>query len=243
MFACPPCHWRKSMAIPGRFASPSWLSSREALDATPAAARIVAVPNLDPSKTAPPEQIVVGDLLLRRWRSVDLERLQRAVVESLRDLRRWLIWASDEPSAQSGFLRATSLGWDRGERFEYAIEDRRGRLIGSVGLMRRIGPGGLEIGYWVHSDHTGRGVAKLVSAAVTEAAFALPWVDHVEIHHDKANLGSGGVPAGLGFEMVEEIGKRELATDDSGVDLLWRLRRDAFPASQAKALLDAQRLP
>ena len=118
------------------------------------------------------------------------------------------MWANDELAAQASFLEATAAGWEQGERFEYAIEDRERNLLGSVGLMRRVGPGGLEIGYWVHSGHTRRGIAKLAAAALTDAAFGLPWVDHVEIHHDKENLASGAVPAGLGFQMVRRSTSR-----------------------------------
>jgi ribosomal-protein-serine acetyltransferase len=187
----------------------------------------------------PPARIPVGDLVIRRWRLEDLDDIQRAVAESIQQLRPWLAWASGERSAQAAFLEATTLGWEQGERFEYAIEDPRGGLLGSVGLMRRIGPGGLEIGYWVHSAHTRRGIAKLGAAAVTAAAFGLSWVDHVEIHHDKENLASGAVPARLGFQMIEGVFKPPLAAADSGHDLIWRLSRENYAESRARALLES----
>jgi ribosomal-protein-serine acetyltransferase len=183
--------------------------------------------------------LLVGDLLLRRWRTEDLDALQRAVAESLKEMRAWLAWANDDRAAQAGFLEATAAGWEQGERFEYAVEHRDGTLLGSVGLMRRIGPGGLEIGYWVHSAHTRRGIAKLAAARLTAAAFELPWVDHVEIHHDRENLASGAVPAGLGFQMVKEIYKPPMARADSGKDLLWRLNRGDYPDSRARSLLES----
>jgi ribosomal-protein-serine acetyltransferase len=186
----------------------------------------------------PPARILVGDLVIRRWRSEDLDNVQRAVSESIQQLRPWLAWANDERSAQAEFLEATALGWEQGERFEYAIEDPQGSLLGSAGLMRRIGPGGLEIGYWVHSAHTRRGIAKLAAAALSAAAFRLPWVDHVEIHHDKENLASGAVPAGLGFQMIEEVYKAPMAAADSGHDLIWRLSRDSYPESRARSLVE-----
>ena len=190
---------------------------------------------------APPERLLAGDLVIRRWRPEDADDLQRAVAESIRELRPWLAWANDELAAQVSFLEATAAGWKQGERFEYAIEDQQGNLLGSVGLMRRIGPGGLEIGYWVHSAHTRRGVAKLAVAAVTSAAFALPWVDHVEIHHDRENLASGAVPAGLGFRMIDELYRPPIAAADSGHDLVWRLAREQYPDSPGPALLESLR--
>jgi RimJ/RimL family protein N-acetyltransferase len=40
-------------------------------------------------------------------------------------------------------------------------------VIGSSGLMRRIGPGGLDIGYWLHPAWTGKGLATTAVAALT----------------------------------------------------------------------------
>ena len=183
----------------------------------------------------PPERIVLGSLELTRWQAGDLADLQVAVSASINELQGWLAWASDDRSAQRGFLETTSACWEAGERFEYAI--RLGTAVaGGVGLMRRIGPGGLEIGYWVHSAHTGAGLAKRASAALTEAAFELPGVDHVEIHHDEANLASRAVAAVLGFELVDRIEKTPAAPLETGTDLVWRLGRAAFPASEARAL-------
>jgi RimJ/RimL family protein N-acetyltransferase len=181
----------------------------------------------------------VGQLVIRRWRLADVEALQRAVSESLQELRPWLAWASAAGSGEGAFLAGSAVGWEQGERFEYGLEDRSGRLIGSMGLMRRIGPGGLELGYWVHSAHTGKGVAKLAAARLTAAALEMPDVDHVEIRHDRNNLPSGAVPAGLGFELVGELDREPLATSDSGHDLIWRLRGEDFQASKARALLAA----
>jgi Acetyltransferase (GNAT) domain len=71
-------------------------------------------------------------------------------------------------------------------------------VVGSCGLMRRIGPGGLEIGYWLHPAYTGRGLATTAVAALMGQAFTLEDIDRVEIVHDAANTASGGVPVGWG---------------------------------------------
>ncbi len=186
----------------------------------------------------PPARLQIGELVIRRWRLSDADALQVAVTESRDELRPWLIWANDETSEQSSFPEESLRGWEAGDRFEYAIESHQGVLLGSIGLMRRIGPGGLELGYWVHSAHTGRGIAKLAAARLTAAALELSGIDHVEIHHDKANLRSGAVPAALGFVLVEEIDKDTLAPSDTGRDLVWRMWHQDFAASRARALLD-----
>ena len=81
------------------------------------------------------------------------------------------------------------------------------RWPASPGLMARIGPGGFEIGYWVHRAYTRRGLATAATAALVEQAFGLPGVDRVEIVHDELNVASAAIPRKLGFT---EVGRRPL---------------------------------
>jgi ribosomal-protein-serine acetyltransferase len=185
----------------------------------------------------PPARLSCGELVLERWRRSDLEALQEAVAANAKHLAAWLAWAGDgSPQALDTFLRETGQGWQQGERFEYGVwlakPDRA--LIGSVGLMARIGRGGLEIGYWVDTAHTRRRVATRSAALVTAAAFELPGIERVEIHHDEANAASRGVPELLGFERVGTF-PRALAgaTSETGREVRWRLRAADFAASGA----------
>ena len=114
--------------------------------------------------------------------------------------------------------------WADGTEFNYAII-ADGALAGGVALMARIGPGGLEIGYWVHRAWTRRGLATAASAALVEAAFRLPGVDRIEIVHDELNVASAGVPRKLGFT---EVGRRPLDLPPpagTGIGVVWRLLR------------------
>jgi RimJ/RimL family protein N-acetyltransferase len=91
--------------------------------------------------------------------------------------------------------------------------------------MTRCGPGGLEIGYWVRSAYTGRGLATAATAALVGQAFGLPGVDWVEIVHDELNVASGQIPRKLGFT---ETGRRPLdlpSPSGTGTGVVWRLAR------------------
>ena len=91
--------------------------------------------------------------------------------------------------------------------------------------MARIGPGGLEIGYWVHRAFTRRGLATAAAAALVEQAFRLPGVNRLEIVHDELNVASGGVPRKLGFT---EVGRRAIEAPPpagTGVGVVWQLVR------------------
>jgi ribosomal-protein-serine acetyltransferase len=178
--------------------------------------------------TQPPETLSHGQVILRRWRPGDAAALLAAVVESKEHLRPWMPWAEGYDEARAAeYLSDCDEQWTAGTGFAYAITVGD-HLVGSAGLLGRAGDGGLEIGYWVHSDWTGRGIATDAAAALTEAALALPGIDRVEIYHDAANAASGRIPAKLGYARIGARPTRDLAPAapaDTGTDVLWRLTR------------------
>jgi ribosomal-protein-serine acetyltransferase len=188
-----------------------------------------------PPDAKPPEVIEAGVAVLRRWRPADVDAACRAVVESMDHLRPWMPWADNfTVESEAEFIAQSQADWESGAAFNYAILVD-GEIAGSVGLMARIDPGGLEIGYWIHKDYTRRGLATAASAAVVEQAFALPGIDHVEIVHDEMNVASGGIPRKLGFT---ETGRRPLAAppaDGTGMGVVWRLNRRSLPGGRYPA--------
>ena len=189
-------------------------------------------PGNDRPDARPDELIEHGQVVLRRYRMDDLDAIVQTVTDSAAHLRPWMPWAADytRESAEE-FLAGSIQGWDEGTVFNYAITittTDAGALAGGIGLMRRIGPGGLEIGYWVHRAYTRRGLATAASAALVEQAFRLPGVDRVEIVHDELNVASSGIPRKLGFTEVERRPIELPAPEGSGVGVVWRLTRPAL---------------
>jgi ribosomal-protein-serine acetyltransferase len=174
---------------------------------------------------APAELLTHGNVELRRWRASDGDLCFRLVSESLEHLRPWMPWATPDYSEADAadFLERCEEEWAAGTAFQYLIV-ADGTPAGAAGLHARIAPGGVEIGYWVHPDLTARGIATAAAAALTDAALALPGIDHVEIHHDELNLASGRIPAKLGYKAIEtRRGRFELAPGESGVTQVWRI--------------------
>jgi ribosomal-protein-serine acetyltransferase len=175
----------------------------------------------------PAEILTSGQVTLRRWRPADAPVLLELVTESIEHLRRWLPWAVRYDAGDSaGYLRQCEQDWASGAAFNYAITTG-GDPLGSCSLMARIGPGGMEIGYWVHQGNTRRGLATDAAAALTATALAMPGIDRVEIVHDEANIASAGVPRKLGFTEVDKrmSGSEERAPAESGIRIVWRLTR------------------
>ncbi len=97
-------------------------------------------------------------------------------------------------------------------------------LLGGVGLYRRVGPGALEIGYWVRSDRTGRGIATEAARALTGAAFATAGVDRVEVHCDPRNAASAAVPGKLGYRHREtREGDARTPDGEPRATMIWEL--------------------
>jgi len=176
--------------------------------------------------TERPEDLIEhGPVTLRRYREDDLDALVQAVSESEDHLRPWLPWvAGHSRASEAEFLAGAARDWDSGVAYNYAMI-AEGTLAGGIALMARIGPGGLEIGYWVHRAWTRRGLATAASAALVDQAFRLPGVDRVEIVHDELNVASAGIPRKLGFT---EVARRPLdppPPSGTGTGVIWRLLR------------------
>jgi RimJ/RimL family protein N-acetyltransferase len=179
-----------------------------------------------------PEWVQDGGLLLRRWCVDDAPVQHRAVSESVEHLRPWMAWVATEPLAldrRRELLDKWERDWARGGDVYLAVIVH-GRVAGSAGLHRRRGPGVLEIGYWTHPSFLRQGVATNVARMLTDAAFAVAEVERVEIHHDKANVASAGVPRRLGYRLAAETPQPPAAPAELGVDCAWRMTRDDWAA-------------
>jgi ribosomal-protein-serine acetyltransferase len=174
----------------------------------------------------PPATIDAGDVVLRRWAPEWAEAAAAAVRASLSELMPFMPWATEEYSADTAqaYVATTAGQWKNGEAFDYAVFTPTGELVGSCGLMTRLGPGTLEIGYWIHSAYTGRGYATQAAAALARVGLSLPGVDRVVIRHDAANAASGAVAAKAGFTEVDRLVHDRKAPGESGVDVIWERR-------------------
>ncbi len=187
---------------------------------------------------SPPTSVTDGRIVVRRYELSDADALREAVAVSVEHLRPWMAWAADEPApvtAKEGLITRWFELWDAGDEFVYAVtaaDDER-TIIGGSGLHPRVGPGGLEIGYWVRVDRVGCGVATAAARLLTTVALSLDGIDRVEIHHDRANLASAAVPRRLGFDFIEEHADEIEAPGEEGIEWVWRTDPDSWAATQA----------
>jgi ribosomal-protein-serine acetyltransferase len=172
-------------------------------------------------------EIVRGDLVVRAWQEVDADQLAQVITDNLDHLRPFMPWIAHEPlTADARRARIAQWATDAasgGEEVCGVFLD--GVIVGGSGLHHRIGPGGLEIGYWVHKDYVRRGIATTAARLLTDEAFTRPSIDRVEIHHDEANVASSGVPKALGYTLIGAEPHAIEAPAETGVHLIWRVTR------------------
>ena len=157
----------------------------------------------------PPQRIETPRLVLRCWELADAPLFESALRLSREHVGAWIPPALDEPSELTAIeqrLAKFRAEFHAGVGFVYAIFDSTEEaVLGEAGLMPRLGPRALEIGYWVHVDHVGRGLATEASHALTLAGLALPEVDRIEIHCDSKNAPSAAVPRKLGYDLIAPL--------------------------------------
>ena len=185
-----------------------------------------------------PDRITCPRLHLRRWTYDDVPALSAAIAASVEHLRPWMPWAAAEPLRDEDRI-ALVAGWDEGWRAggDVVLGVLLGDdVVGGCGLHRRRGPDTLEIGYWIHAGHVGRGYARELTAALTTTALALDGIQHVEVRHDAANVASRRVPESLGFRFDSESPRAPSAPGEAGVEVAWSTTAAAWRAPFAPLL-------
>ncbi|MEI6198776.1 MAG: GNAT family N-acetyltransferase [Actinomycetota bacterium] len=175
-----------------------------------------------------PEPLVVGEYVVRKYEISDAQALVVAVTASHGHLEPWMPWMKFEPQTvlqREELIRMWMHAWENRSEFVMGIF-HGDRVVGGTGFHLRGAENTVEIGYWVHVDYLGRGIATQVSRTLTETAFTLwPEIDTVEIHHDEANVSSGRVPERLGFRHVATGQREPEAPNETGVVYRWEKKR------------------
>ncbi len=182
-----------------------------------------------------PERIDLGEVVVRAFTRDDAPALARAMTESYDHLHPWMAWATPEGTTEDAcrrFIDGAAARRDAGTDAEYGIFSTaadgpvRG-VLGGCGLHDRIGPGALELGYWLHVAATGQGLMTRVAGVLTEAALTRPGIERVEIHSDEANLASAAVPRRLGYRLLGvEPTVRPGGPAGSGRHMIWARGHD-----------------
>lgn len=164
--------------------------------------------------------------MLRRHRTDDVDALHAVIEENRDHLRSFMPWADQARDQTAEFLERAAADWDAGTNFNFLITVAPSgaepeEILGGTGLHARGEDGSLEIGYWLSSAATGRGVITASAGRLTDIALAMHGVDAVEIHCDEANLKSAAVPRRLGYVLDRIIERPPTAPGEHGRLMAW----------------------
>lgn len=189
-------------------------------------------------KTRTAYRVQTDNLVLRCWSPEDAPQLRKALDACDAHLRPWIPFMKDEPRSlqqTAQWLRGHRAAFDLGQMYRYAVFDAKERnLVGENMLLARVGPGGLEIGYWTHKDAVGKGIATEATCAMIRVAFEIEKIERVEIMCAPENRASASIPARLGFTHEATLKKRALDSQGGVCDLMvWSLFAADYPSSPA----------
>jgi RimJ/RimL family protein N-acetyltransferase len=142
------------------------------------------------------------DYFVRRFEPSDASSIFAAVRSSLQELSYWLPWCKEDyalEDAQS-WIRFTEEAWSKRREFPLGIfEVRTGAVVGGTGVNQiskayRTG----NVGYWVSTPHTGRGVARFAAKQAALLGFGEIGLTRLEIVVLTHNLASRKVAESIG---------------------------------------------
>jgi ribosomal-protein-serine acetyltransferase len=119
---------------------------------------------------------------LRAYRPDDAQALWEAARESVAEVGAWLSWCHAEYSLEEAaeWARSRARLAAEGQEFTFAIVDANDRFLGGCGINQiQRANRFANLGYWVRTSATGRGVA--TEAVRQAAAFAFRETDLVRL--------------------------------------------------------------
>lgn len=187
----------------------------------------------------PVDLALVGPgVVLRPAAPEHAEALWAAVQESAPELAPWMAWCHDGYSRQDAreWLASRPGAWERAEAFDFVVTDRdTGALLGACALThldhanRRA-----NLGYWVRTSASGRGVATEAAAIAVHFGLAELGLGRIEIAAAVGNRASQRVAEKLGATR-EGLARNRFRLDGAYVDAV------LFSLVPADLALDADR--
>lgn len=141
---------------------------------------------------------------MRPFRRRDADGLTEAVRASRQELNEWLPWAHLNYSKgdAANYIRDSIKSWREDRAYDFAVRplDDPDRHVGNISvwfISRSFKTG--EIGYWVRTDETARGVATEIAARALGIAFDELKMHRVILRIAVGNRASERVAEKLGF--------------------------------------------
>lgn len=175
-----------------------------------------------------PERLETERLELRAVTSGSGARTNAAVVASIQEIAKYMPWANSTPAVNDTeeWCRGAHAAFIKREHFQYHFYLKgTDTFVGSVGLFNIHWdvPKG-EIGYWLHTDHSGQGFMTEAVRAIVKLSFEQLKFERLEIRCETGNERSARVAQRCGFKLEATLRHYARATDGAlRDDLLYSL--------------------
>ncbi len=126
-----------------------------------------------------------GVIMLHPYQVSDIDSVYEAVRESISELVEWMPWCHPDYTIEESrtWIESQPDKWEKGEEYNFAISYNTGGLyLGGCGLRvidRDIGIA--NIGYWVRTSQTDKGIATAATLLLARFAFNELRLNRVEI--------------------------------------------------------------
>ena len=131
---------------------------------------------------------------IRRYCADDIPSLFEAARESTKEMLAWLSWCHPNYTVEESrsFVLSSETAWNEKTRFAFAVFDvSSGLFLGGVGLNQiNRNHNFANLGYWVRSSQTGRGVATAATLLAAEFGFEDLGLNRIEILTATGNAAS-----------------------------------------------------
>ena len=168
-----------------------------------------------------------GFILVRAFREEDADALYEAVRESIAEVSVWLPWCHENYSIEETreFIGSRELASQGGEWYSFGVfEKDGGRFLGGVGInfINRVHQMA-NLGYWVRTSATGRGIATAATRLGAKFGFEQLGLQRIEIVVAVANRPSQRVAEKAGATREGVLRRRLLIRGESMDAVLFSL--------------------
>ncbi|HEX4055013.1 MAG TPA: GNAT family N-acetyltransferase [Tepidisphaeraceae bacterium] len=152
-----------------------------------------------------PSKLSSERLLLRVPAAGDGAVTYPSVRDSLNELKQWMPWATDDYAEQSGeeWCRKSAAEFLSRKQLQFLIfSHHEGRHLGNIGAFKfDWDVPSCEIGYWLHTAHTGHGYMTEAVGVLRNMLYQTLGARRVQICTDEKNHKSRRVAELAGFQL------------------------------------------
>jgi len=167
-------------------------------------------------------KINVDDLIIAPAKKEAVLEHMNACQDTKKNLGSFLDWGINAPS----WSFKQHLSWiSAAEAMKLPYKSNavfwNDKLVGMFDLVEGADNYGVQLLYWVRGNYQGNGIATTVAEILTEQAFLASGWDYVELHTDRANVGSRKVAENVGFSIEESYRMSPMGTKGTGEMVVW----------------------